>query len=171
MSGERATAEDLLAVVELLIWGAFAIELAVFLWTAPDKQAAARTYWLDAVIVLAPFRRRCGSVGSCVVRTTSILGRGGSAVRQVVGRQGFQGFMAAAAPTITLLGLLAWGSGDRRLTRSSTRPPDRRRRNAVGHHRVGRRLFVERDAEEDLAGQIAGLEAKIDRLTSLVEER
>lgn len=101
--------DQVLVVVERGIWAAFALELVVLLWTAPDKAKALRDHWLDAVIVAAPFLRplRVGRLLR-VVRATSILGRAGQAVRAVVSRRGFGSFIVAAMVTICSLGLLTW---------------------------------------------------------------
>lgn len=104
-----ADVRRVLAGIEAIIWTSFAAELAVLLWTAPHKRQALRDHWLDAIIVAAPFLRplRIGRLLR-VVRTTSILGRAGVAIRDVTARRGLRGFTAVAVVLICGLGLLTW---------------------------------------------------------------
>jgi voltage-gated potassium channel len=105
-----ATADRALAIAETAIWGLFAAELAALLWTAPAKRMALRTHWLDVVIVAAPFLRPLRITRVLrVVRAGSIVGRAGTAIRDVTGRRGFRGFVICTAVLIAALGTLTWG--------------------------------------------------------------
>lgn len=146
-----ADVRRVLAGIEAIIWTSFAAELAALLWTAPHKRQALRDHWLDAIIVAAPFLRplRIGRLLR-VVRTTSILGRAGVAIRDVTARRGLRGFTAVAVVLIWAvvgLGHLDHGWLRRSVPNDSRGAGHRwaadggRRCDAFRHHRLSGRIF------------------------------
>lgn len=101
--------QDALAAAELLIWGAFAIEVVVLFVLAPVKRKMLRDHWLDVVIVAAPFLRvlRIARLAR-VLRAGSALGRSVMALQRITARRGTQAFGAVAVGVVVFGALAAW---------------------------------------------------------------
>lgn len=100
---------DALAAAELLIWGAFALEVVVLFVLAPSKRRMLRDHWLDVFIVVAPFLRvlRITRIAR-VLRAGSALGRSVAALQRISERRGTQAFGAVAVGLVVFGALAAW---------------------------------------------------------------
>ena len=93
-----------LHVVDWLIWGVFAVELAVMLSVTPDRKAYLRCAWLDVVIVVFPLpllpyllaSLRIARLGRFVevlrllrlLRLAAVANRTGALIQRVFGTSG-----------------------------------------------------------------------------------
>lgn len=87
-----------------LVWFAFAVELVVKTYLAPDRRGYLRTHWIDVLIVVLPFLRPLRLVRSTrllrLVRTTrmlSVAARAATSARRVLTRHGLAYVLAAGA--------------------------------------------------------------------------
>jgi voltage-gated potassium channel len=102
-------ARDALGAVELLIWGAFALEIVILFVLAPSKRRMLRDHWLDVFIVAAPFLRvlRIARIAR-VLRAGTALGRAVTALQRITARRGTQAFGGVAVGLVVIGGLGAW---------------------------------------------------------------
>jgi voltage-gated potassium channel len=92
-----------------LIWATFVVEYVVLLYLAPDRGRMVRTHVLDLAIILLPFLRPLRATRVLrLLRAGVGLARGGVAVRRIVTRRGFRGFLGLVVAVIGACGTLAW---------------------------------------------------------------
>lgn len=92
-----AEAEDTLVAIDYLIWGIFAVDLAVKLAVAPDRLRYLRVHWFDVLLVALPLLRPLRVVRSVRALRSLQAGRAGVAamralvgIRRALARQGLR---------------------------------------------------------------------------------
>ena len=120
---------------EWFIWAAFALELVVKTYLAPDRKRYLLTHWIDVLIVLIPFLRPLRIVRSArvlrllrllrlVVFLSAFLSRSGISTRRLFGRHGLHytlaGSLLIVVVVAALVAMVEAGAEGRSITNFST---------------------------------------------------
>ena len=81
-----STVEWVLFACDWVIWGAFAVELAVKTYLSPDRRRYLISHWFDVLIVALPFLRPLRLLR--LLRLIAILSRLGFTWKSILGRRG-----------------------------------------------------------------------------------
>ena len=105
-----ATVDRVLFACDWVIWAAFAAELGVKTYLAPDRRRYLISHWYDVVIVVIPFLRplRAARVLRILqlVRVAAVLARVGLTWRRALAKRGLGYVLAVGGVTAVLLAAL-----------------------------------------------------------------